>query len=363
MSTNPSFSEINDIRLSTEFNGVTFSNFKKSEVKKELLNSLLHSKIEPACYWTAEFICSGHYGELWDVIILFYSKHIHMGNPKLGPYLELRVQNFKEIINGGYVGQELRLRNNEKIRKLFAEIICILCDAERKHCFDEIKIKKTEFDITQISDKFKAPNITYAVESFGEDDPKELFIPANELAYSISKDGKNVIDACYWIEWFIEFENICKQKKEKCICERRSEFLVEGKYQMDVVWLIWDILLFETQQQENKILTKIVNSLKRLFCLKYSPTVYKKRRFILYFVVSLLSEPFIPAKEMLTDKQKEKVSGILKKIDAIYKQVKKNEQSPNMDYLFKDVKSTNLEKTIEKLEKMSNFEESFTPRL
>ena len=351
--------EINDVREQNAFKGFTFSEFKKTDAKKELTTSLQKSKIEPACYWSAELICAGHYADLWDTIIGFYTKHIHIGNPKLVTYLDLRISNFKELVNNGFRDQEIRLRNNDKMRKLFCEVMCVLCEAKRRHCYAEVKVKKEDFDLTHMTERFKAPNVKYAESIFLKEDPKELFIAANEFAYNLAEDGKNCVSACYWMEWIMEFENICKQKKEKFKCERRDFANVETKCQMDIIWIVWDIFLEEAKKRGN-LIQRIVNSALNIFCLRYRTGCHKKRRLLMYFIIGVLTEPFSVEEEIVKDKAK--ITVITQNINKIYKQIKKNEYSPGTDYLFENTKTSNLEKTIEKLDKMNSLGEEYIPR-
>jgi hypothetical protein len=106
-----------------------------------------------------------------------------------------------------------------------------------------------------------------------------------------------------------------------------------------------------------------MDALLSLFTLRYSSGCQKKRRNILYFAISLLTENSISTEEIIRPSQQEIVGNILRKSNIVYQQIKKNEESPGMEYLFKDAKSSNLDKTIEKLETMNSFGESFIPRV
>jgi hypothetical protein len=346
--------QINDIRSISEFKGESFSKYKKTDVRKELLNCMLDGKIEHACNWGAELICAGQFLDLWDIILTFLGKHVHLANPKLAIYLEMRYEKFKQIISSGYVDDILRLRNNPQIRALFAEIICILCNTNKKHSFQGIKInKEEEYDMTHMSNKLKAPSVSYAQSVYRKEDPKELFISINEFAYHISSESNNSLQACFWLEWIMEFQKICANKKEKCVCERRSNIPVEDKFQMDPIWIIWEIILKQSNEKDS-IKSKILNSILKLYCLKYTPGVKKRRRYLIYYAISIITEKYDTKIEITKDK--ELVENVVKKINAIYKHIKKNEMGPKVDYLMTDVRKSNLEKTIDKLQMLNKFD-------
>lgn len=350
--------EINDIRDKTKFRSTTFSKFKTQDVKKELIKCLIDSTIEPACYWSAELICAGHYEELIDVLLYFYSKYIHIGNPKLTLYLELRINNLKAFVNNSD-NDLLTLRNNNKVRTIFAEMVCVLCGAKRKHNLNEIIVKTDDFVFTHITARCKAPNLSFAEEILYQEDPKELYTSLNELAFHISNG--NTLDACYWIEWIMKYENMCKLRKEKCVGEQRP-VNVQLKYQTDIIWIIWDVFLYEAKKR-TKIIQKMVNSLLNIFTLNYNQRTFKKRKFVLYFVVSLLTENANLLEDILSPKQKESILHISNHIDCVYKQIKQNEICPLFEVSTDNNKcSSNLKKTIDHMNMINTFEEDFIPR-
>jgi hypothetical protein len=83
----------------------------------------------------------------------------------------------------------------------------------------------------------------------------------------------------------------------------------------------------------------------------------------MYLAVAILCEKFELEKEIIRHSQLSLVTIIKQKIDSVYAQIKKNEESTGTDYLFHGMKSSNLENTIKKLDAMNSFGETFVPRL
>ena len=345
---------INDKRTWNEFRNISFSGFKKTKVKTELLNSIFQSRLEPSCYWCAELICAGHFMDVWNIIILFVSKHIHIGSPKLPLYISLRMKLFKQIMSE-HSEEDIYMRNHQSIRNLFAEVITTICYSRKKHAILLVDIKnKDEYSMPVMQTKLKAPDISYGTTVFKSEDPPELFVAVNEFAYHLSKSSSNEYTACYWLEWLINFDTICKKNKQLCLIERRIWVKVESKFQKDSIWLIWDIVLARAEEKGCKATLQIIRSLLDMFCLRYTTDVKRTRKFILYNCIGLLTGPVDLTIPIWNDKTV--ITDITDKINVIYKEIKVNEFSPKVNDLLHKVEKSNADKTKEKLNIMNTLQ-------
>jgi hypothetical protein len=287
------------------FTTTTFSNYKTTAVRKELVNVLLKGDIEASSYWTAELVSSGHFEELWDVLFLFYAKYIHVANVKIANYMELRFGTFRGIM--AQLAVDLNARNSPEIRRLFAEIVYVLCFSPRKASL-ELSKTPTHFDLAAA--KLKAPAVSYAEFIFRKGDAKEIYIPFNEFAYALHV--KNYVDACQWLEWVLGYDALCAKNKtplkyvDRAYCKQSKR---------DVVWLVWDLLL----THDNVFLKNVLSALVALFCVRYSPSCKTRRRHLIYFAVLLHCEPVNAGVDLVQDKAA--LANSCSKVDLVYKRM------------------------------------------
>ena len=324
-----------DTRDESSFRSATFSNYKKGDVTKELCICLLSNQYEQCHYWCAEMICSGHFEDLWDILIVHIGKHINLSNPKIPIYLRARIELFRDIARKNK-DSDLSLRNNTKVRKLFAEVVAVLMMSKNSLCSQRVKaaIKGEEFDLMNISSKLKAPDVTFVKDFFKESDPKELFFAINEMGYHLSVSSRNAVEACFWMEWMLDYEVQTTKRKDKCLCAQRENDMVSEKYQCDLIWLIWDVLIYYGSQSggttgsSRKSLTpanktKIIRSLFYIYSLRYNSRVKVRRIQLLYLAINLITSSYIEDCEIMENKAL--INSYTENADLIYREIKKGE--------------------------------------
>ena len=317
---------IDDERTSSDFKGITYSGFKCSTVMQRLADAMINERLENACYWCAELMCSGHYMELWETLIQFYCKYIHISNPKLSIYMAKKLMRFRENMNDADTAQDqMDFRNDPGFRSLFIEFVVILSVSSKKYTIQSVKVKQEDFNMLTFKDLLHAPDLTFGEKVLHEDDPKELIIAINELAFNLSEKEANTMRAYYWYEWIIEHSKICKKNKQLCRIATRSDIesvLVDDKWSTNPVWLVW-ILLKDISVTRGKMHEKIIDSLFQIFSFRYTDGCNTKRRVVVYFAIAILTTNIVFSEyEIIKDKRV--LSCVLSQMNGVFTQVKEH---------------------------------------
>ena len=216
-----------DPRPLEEFKDKTFSGFKKKDVCNELFKSIEKGKVENTCYWITECIVSGYTLEIFEKLIIFSSKVIHINNPKLPSFLWNKYSAFINSID--HISkkerkQYIHLRNTQSIRNCLFDVSVTLTISPKTKRYDQYPKPKEDIDFSfeSIKSKMNATMQVLPSHIIKFTDPEELRIIMNELFFNLKNNLGGYERASYWISWLIQWEKINKKKK-KCHSKLKND--------------------------------------------------------------------------------------------------------------------------------------------
>lgn len=282
---------INDYRKPEEFRRKTFSGYAKKDVFDVFFKSLDENKFEESCQWCVEIVISGYFEELWERLINYITKYIGIHNPLVPYVLFLRLVKFLKLKKMECFEKNfLELRNNQEVRNLFCELVCIIImSTKTRKPLSLPRILNYEFSPEGFQKRLIAKNLDAAQRFVMSDDPSELRIIINEFSYNLEEIRYNQNNLLYWLSWAFEWEKINNKKNKEFNCCVREISGIDNKWKRDFIWIFWEVILYETNNRNNDQLTKHIRSLYEFFKIKYSPSKRKKRIYLLINSIELLS--------------------------------------------------------------------------
>jgi len=297
---------IEDARPLEEFKDKTFSGFKKRDVLSALFKSIETGKIENACYWITECIISGYTVDVYDKLIQFSSKIIHINSPNLPEFLWRRYITFHNSID--HIGKKeknkyIHLRNTGSIRNNLVDVVVTMTASPKTKRYDKYpKVDESkDFQFNEIKEKLNATMNLLPSTIIRFTDPDELRIIMNEIFFNL-KNQLGGYDRCvYWVQWLMKWEKRNKKNKQNYEIEERDVKGIHKKYCKDIIWLVWSVVLEETSLREDSI-KKQIECLFYLFKYDYTGGKRNGRLSILFHTIGYLTLPLNFKVEIRKDK-------------------------------------------------------------
>jgi len=285
--------DIYDSRTVLDFQKFTFSGHLRSHVYKVLDENIKLGHADYSCYWSLELICSGLTHSLWQTYFESAAKHINRGAPNVFLYLVRMYEKFATYESQYSVMGMTDIRNNSDVRTLICEVAASLAFCRKNKLPTVPKIKpEHDFQQTTITENLKSPSSNYARHLAKQKDPLELYIPLNELVYSMKTETRDIVKALYWIAWMLKYASkYKKQTKQELVCSPRSNEYVENKFFNHIIWLIWDAVFDAAKTSpQSGLLSQYIDALYKIHCLRWSPSLLKQRLYFLVVAVQYVCE-------------------------------------------------------------------------
>lgn len=333
---------ISDLRKVDTFKTHLFGGYLKSDVLTLLEKKILEGQIESACYLAYQLLVSGHLKSLWDKLQSIAYKQVR--NPELLKWIYYKNRELLRLINQYKRPEELLpIRNSQLVRNIITEFVVILTTSAKKDKIELLKKKPStaSFDISRFYTELKNKDNYIVKDVTGPNDTQEVCYVANELAHSLI--NKNIQKALYWIEWLIQWEKQNIKKFKKFEVQSREINGIESKYQRNIIWLIWCVILFVKSLSQDKLQTFYGKQYDKLdetldfiwmsYLYEWKPAIRNKKMILIYLYVNYLLNPQDMTISMLGIKMKEYLKILLLVQEKLFTKIREQCHLGAMNYL------------------------------
>lgn len=315
---------VEDTRPQQDFRVKTISGYKVTDVQSAFKKSLTESRLEEACHWGIELLCSGYIHKIYNCLFNIFTKNIYTNNPLLAEKLLIRFEFFVNIknlfsINAKKVNEKeilLKLRNVQAIRNHIIELIVILVNSNKGKSINLPTIKTVS-----VTDKMMARDETSIQPFIKYGDSKELQLSGNEFITALKRNDSP--RALFWLSWISTIEKLTvKQTRQDYKQGYRKIANVETKYHYDYIWLFWEIILSQVRARDVPVKNQIV-SLYRLYIFEYSHAKKAKKMPLITCAIKYLTEIYSVNTPVINNESS--LVQACGRVNSLFNEVKKNE--------------------------------------
>lgn len=343
---------INDPRLKKDFKGITISGYKRTDVVNVFYNSLFNTELENACRWAVELHSTGLIKNIFDKIELLYFKNVNINNPYFFFYYYKRKDYLEKMLKHYPKSNQIFSRNNQEIRNLIAELVCIVCLSKKNILFENKSLPKIKKDFNEsysIKSKMIAKDTTKIYKYLDGSSPGEVRLALNEIVNILHSFDCNFNKVIYWYLWLKKITTLkLKGKNKTDFSFKCKNFNVSGvgeMYKSEWVWGLWEIILDNSQQGDcliNKFIRKIYIEFKK----DYNGYSNKNKHYQIILALYLLT------------------TSIKWKINVRQQDSHIIQATANINYLYKDIEKNLTSKLdIEEIKKRRIYSSSIFSKL
>lgn len=279
---------VQDGRSMRDFMQVTFHEYTKAEAKKNLRACLEDGDQDEAIYWALELLCSGLIDSLWQVLIDSCVTFVHRANVKLLLYLLTR-HGEMQALRDAHEADMTQIRNSFSARFIVVEVLALCC-ASRKTKLPAWPVIPDVDDIESLQAATVAPSRHFADAVLKQDDPEDIHVAANEVAYALHAERRNAQHAMWWIRWVVTYDRRLKALRDPLVCAARSVPPgVDPRHANDSIWLVWE-LLNHAATSRSPAHVKIMEALFTLYVHNWEPGSKWARKHFLAAAISFLTD-------------------------------------------------------------------------